>query len=108
MAFFIPLIYTSNEELIDSQIKHASDIMNAQTAQVRSVASKHTAQVADLTKQYMGDYSAKAQQMLRGHGQQVKEEDFPAPPTSDFKHEVPTETEPLIDVEEKEKPALAL
>jgi hypothetical protein len=105
MAFFVPLIYTSNQELIDNQIKHASDIVNAQTAQVRSVASKHTAQVAGITKQYMGDYSAKAQQMLRGHP--VKESDFPAAPKGDVKHEE-AEQEPLLDIDDKEKPTPAM
>ncbi|PKS09791.1 hypothetical protein jhhlp_004412 [Lomentospora prolificans] len=65
-AFMIPLLYTSNQELIDAQLKHASEIVNAQTAQVRSAANKHTAHVAEITKQYMGDYSAKAQGLIRG------------------------------------------
>ncbi|CAI4212591.1 unnamed protein product [Parascedosporium putredinis] len=49
-AFMIPLLYTSNQEVIDAQLKHASDLVNAQTAQVRDAANKHTAHVAELTK----------------------------------------------------------
>jgi hypothetical protein len=81
-AFAIPPLYTSNQELIDSQIKQASDVVNAQTAQLRSAATKHTAQATSLTKQYMGDYTAKAQQMLRG--KPVESSDFPAAPKGGF------------------------
>ena len=73
----MPLLYTSNQELIDNQIAQASDVLNAQTAQIRQVASKHTAAAADLTKQYMGDYTSKAQQMIRGRTGAT-----PAPPAS--------------------------
>lgn len=65
-TFMIPLLYTSNQELIDAQLKHASEIVNSQTAQVRTAANQHTAHFAELTKQYMGDYSAKAQGLIRG------------------------------------------
>ncbi|TPX18908.1 uncharacterized protein E0L32_011386 [Thyridium curvatum] len=65
--FFVPLVYTSNQELIDHHLQQASDIVNSQTAQLREVASKHTSHATEITKQYMGDYTAKAQSMLRGH-----------------------------------------
>lgn len=105
VAFIVPLAYTSNQELIDNQIRHASELMGAQTAQLRDAASKHTSDITSMTKQYMGDYSAKAQSMLRGrsaspeaaraHGQQdgaadmkhipeIKEEDFPPAPSGIF------------------------
>jgi hypothetical protein len=73
------------------------------------VAGKHTAHATEITKQYMGDYTAKAQQMLRGRStspeatktgpasKQYKDTDFPAPPTQDFKKEpVVKSEEPLI------------
>lgn len=107
--FFVPLVYSSNQELIDSQIKNASDIIGEQTSQFRAVAGKHTAQATELTKQYMGDYTTKAQQLLgrvatdsmtpvpvgSEPASDVKEADFPAAPSSDFKKdtvEVPTES----------------
>ncbi|KAH7035616.1 Reticulon-domain-containing protein [Microdochium trichocladiopsis] len=65
-TFFVPLIYTSNQELIDHHVKHAAEIVNSQTEQLRNVASKHTSQGVEITKQYMGDYTAKAQQMISG------------------------------------------
>ncbi|KAI1853211.1 hypothetical protein JX265_000290 [Neoarthrinium moseri] len=119
IVFFVPLIYTSNQELIDHHLKQAQDVVNTQTEQFRQVASKHTSQATEITKQYMGDYTTKAQQMLRGRSaspeavtKQPKEADFPAVPKEpafpavpkeDFKHDEPvapvavkTEEEPLI------------
>ncbi|KAL2158883.1 hypothetical protein VTH06DRAFT_2913 [Thermothelomyces fergusii] len=100
--FFVPLIYTTNKELIDKQLKHASDVVNAQTSQLRIVAQKHTAQATQVTKQYVGDYTAKAQALITGarhHAEQplkatpIKETDFPTPPKEDIKP--PAETEPV-------------
>lgn len=106
--FLVPLIYTSNQELIDHHLKQASDIVNTQTAQIRQVAGQHTAHATEVTKQYMGDYTAKAQELLRGRSsspevvpkssKQYQETDFPAAPKKDFKLSEPEfkETEPLI------------
>ncbi|OAA55039.1 Reticulon [Niveomyces insectorum RCEF 264] len=71
VAFFAPLIYKTNKELIDEQLKNASDIVDAQTSQLREAANKHTAHATELTKQYMGDYTAKAQELLRGRSPQA-------------------------------------
>lgn len=98
--FFTPLIYKTNQEVIDYQIHHASEVIGAQTAQLRETAQKSTAQATEVTKQYMGDYTAKAQQLI-GRGRSVspethvklapkeyKDADFPEPPkdykTTDF------------------------
>ena len=114
IAFAAPLVYTANKELIDAQLKNAADIVDAQTAQLRSAAGKHTSHVTDLTKQYMGDYSAKAQSMIRGRAaaaadkfpsapthqpeEPLKESDFPAAPEGDVKEEEPkTEAGPQAD-----------
>ncbi|GAB1316662.1 Reticulon-like protein 1 [Madurella fahalii] len=106
VVFFAPLIYMTNQELIDDQLKHAGEIVNAQTAQLRTVAQKHTEQATQVTKQYMGDYTAKAQALIKGargngHGQHnhhkadLKASDFPAAPKEDLKS-APAEEEPLI------------
>jgi hypothetical protein len=116
VVFFTPLIYTSNQELIDTQLKHAGEIVGAQTAQLRSVAQKHTEQATQVTKQYMGDYTAKAQSLIKGgrhHDEQpqqkpsVKATDFPAAPREDVKgpdfpvvpkeEPKPAVTEPTLD-----------
>lgn len=97
VAFFTPLIYTTNQELIDSQLKHASEVVNAQTAQLRSVAQKHTEQATQITKQYMGDYTAKAQSLIKGARTDLKPSDFPAAPKEDFNIPVvKAEQEPLV------------
>jgi len=68
LAFVLPLIYVTNKELIDHHLKNASDVVEAQTSQVRSVAQKQAEQVSAMGKQYAGDYTGKVQEMLRGKG----------------------------------------
>ncbi|TGJ78552.1 hypothetical protein E0Z10_g10213 [Xylaria hypoxylon] len=97
VLFLAPLIYTTNQELIDHYVREGSDILNSQTEQLRQVASKHTSQATEITKQYMGDYTAKAQMMLHRGGSaspepaskpasqhNIKETDFPAAPNQGF------------------------
>jgi len=110
VIFFTPLIYTSNQELIDSQLKHASDVVNAQTAQLRTVAQKHTEQATQITKQYMGDYTAKAQSLIKGaKAPEIKSSDFPAAPevhSADFpaapKEDLYTTAPPVANKSEQE------
>ncbi|KAI1143058.1 Reticulon-domain-containing protein [Hypoxylon sp. FL0543] len=111
LLFFVPLIYATNQELIDHHLKQASDVLNSQTEQLRQVASRQTAQATEITKQYMGDYTAKAQQMLRGRSSSpeaapksapqtsLKESDFPRAPKEDLQNKEEhseDEEEPLI------------
>ncbi|TLD24137.1 hypothetical protein PspLS_06846 [Pyricularia sp. CBS 133598] len=116
LAFVAPLIYKTNKEMIDEHLKQVSSIVESQTNQLKEVAGKHTAQATELTKQYMGDYTAKAQSLLRGRSPETVSKtpaapaapapadelthDFPSAPTTDIKT-----TEPIKD--EKE-PLLAL
>ncbi|KAH7328147.1 Reticulon-domain-containing protein [Stachybotrys elegans] len=93
VVFFVPLIYTSNQEIIDEQLKNASEVLNAQTAQVRSVAQQQASHVSALTQKYAGDYTAKVQEMLHIRGgvfptpekpvPAAKEPEFPTPPTEE-------------------------
>ncbi|KAH8681373.1 Reticulon-domain-containing protein [Xylariales sp. PMI_506] len=105
VIFFAPLVYRSNQELIDENLKQVQSIVNSQTEQLREVASKHTAQVTELTKGYVGDYTTKAQQMLRGRSATPeisvvpKESAFPQVPKEDFK-EQPEVAEPTHSEEE--------
>ena len=106
IVFFTPLIYQTNQELIDHYLKEASDIINAQSEQLRQVASKHTSQAAELSKQYVGDYTAKAQQLIRGRSaspetaRAPKPSDFPAAPKEGFeakaKESEDSAAEPLL------------
>lgn len=100
VVFLTPLIYTTNQELIDSQLKHASEIVNAQTAQLKTAAQRHTEQATQITKQYMGDYTAKAQSLIKGaRGTELKASDFPSAPKEDLKTSAPAvkaEQDPLV------------
>lgn len=96
VAFLVPLIYTTNQELIDEQIKNASEAINAQTAQVRSIAQKQADQLTAMGKQYAGDYTGKVQQMLRGHG---------GPPPVPGKTESPKKAAPEFPSPPTEEPA---
>ncbi|KAI1369429.1 Reticulon-domain-containing protein [Xylaria arbuscula] len=96
VLFLAPLIYSSNQELIDHYVQEGSNVLNSQTEQLRQVASKHTSQATEITKQYMGDYTAKAQSMLHRGGSaspepasksNIKEADFPEAPKQGFKTE---------------------
>ncbi|KAI1823607.1 Reticulon-domain-containing protein [Xylaria intraflava] len=98
VVFFAPLIYTTNKELIDHYLQEGSDALSSQTEELRQVASKHASQATEITKQYMGDYTAKAQMMLhRGRSaspepaakpapqSNIREADFPEAPKQDLK-----------------------
>ena len=73
LAFVLPLVYITNKELIDHHLKNASDVVEAQTSQVRNVAKKQAEQVTAIGKQYAGDYTGKVQEMLHGKGTAVAE-----------------------------------
>lgn len=88
----MPLVYTTNQELIDHHLENASNVIRAQTEQFRKIAGTHTAKATEVTRQFVGDYTSKAQQMFRGRQasaepptQSVKESDFPAAPKEDIK-----------------------
>lgn len=121
VLFTAPLIYTSNQELIDHHLKNAQQIVNTQTEQLRQVAGTHTARATEITKQYVGDYTSKAQEMLRGKSASpqaapsapaapaapaVKDSDFPAAPKEDIKVEEPAVPAPEIKHEAAEQEPL--
>jgi len=106
VLFLSPLIYQTNQELIDHHVRNASNIVNQQTNQVKQIASHHAGRATEATKQYVGDYSAKAQEMIgnaRGRStspeitskpvksepltstSQYKASDFPAAPKEEIK-----------------------
>jgi ABC-type multidrug transport system fused ATPase/permease subunit len=63
-TYFTPLIYISNRELIDEQIVNAQEIINSQTNQLRDMAGERTSHATGLMKQYVGEYSSKAQGII--------------------------------------------
>jgi hypothetical protein len=114
VLFLSPLIYKTNKELIDHHVNNASNIINQQTEQVKQLASHHAARATETTKQYVGDYSAKAQDLIGSRSRSVsptittksepapvkkenvptqyKSEDFPAAPKEEFKSAPTTES----------------
>lgn len=64
VLFLAPLIYKTNQELIDHHLNNASNVINKQTVQVKNLASEHAARATENTKSLVGDYSAKAQDMI--------------------------------------------
>lgn len=66
-VFLAPLIYKTNKEFIDHHLSNASDVIVQQSEQIKSVATQHATAAANTTKQYVGDYSAKAQEMIQTH-----------------------------------------
>lgn len=108
VLFLAPLIYKTNQELIDHHVSNATKVINDQTAQAKALASQHAGRAAESTKSLVGDYSAKAQEMIgNARGRSVsptlsskptpevkkeniptssyKAEDFPTAPKEEFK-----------------------
>ncbi|CAG8364477.1 unnamed protein product [Penicillium salamii] len=94
-TYFAPLIYISNREIIDEQIANAQEIINAQTNQLCDLAGERTSQATGLMKQYVGEYSSKAQGYI---GSRRSTSPEVTKVVSPIKHEVIIEsakTEPL-------------
>jgi len=64
VLFVTPLVYKTNKEFIDEHLSQLTQIANQQTEQVRQLASHHAARATETTKQYVGEYSNKAQEMI--------------------------------------------
>ncbi|KAJ4164633.1 hypothetical protein LMH87_006296 [Akanthomyces muscarius] len=126
LAFFVPLVYAANKELIDEHLQNASEVINAQTAQVRDAAQKQADQLTTLGKQYAGDYTGKVQDMIRGRPAptaasaapekipvaKAKGPDFPVAPTEEpvpvAKEAAPETTElPEIPAVPEQEPLIA-
>lgn len=98
VTFLVPLVYTQNKELIDSQLEHASNVVSAQTQQIRDVtadtASKSFESVKGYTNEYAGaasEYIGKSRQKIPmpagtngSTGSSIKKEDFPEAPQNAF------------------------
>lgn len=99
VTFLIPLIYTSNKELIDAQYEHVSNIAVKQTQQFRDLTAEHTSKAAETVKAYTGEYASVASEYIGKSRQKipsvagttngttksgVNETDFPRAPNSGF------------------------
>lgn len=64
IAYIGPLVYISNREIIDEQIANLQAIISSQTNQLKDLAGERTSHATGLMKQYVGDYSSKAQEYI--------------------------------------------
>lgn len=64
IAYFGPLVYMNNQEVIDAHIANAQEVINTQASQLKGLAEEQTSHATGLMKQYVDDYSAKAQEYI--------------------------------------------
>lgn len=95
VIYLAPLVYIKNKDLIDGQMEHASEVISAQTNQIKEIAGEHTSKGFESMKQYTGDYAAKAHDLMGSARQKipatvggqakptVKESQFPATPKNE-------------------------
>ncbi|QIW97659.1 hypothetical protein AMS68_003177 [Peltaster fructicola] len=62
--YFLPLIYVSNKELIDTQLNNASSVISEQATQVRDLAAQQANQAYEATSSATSQYVNKAQEMM--------------------------------------------
>lgn len=128
-AYFGPLVYISNREIIDEQIANIQAIITAQTNQLKDMAGEQTSHATGLMKQYVGEYSHKAQEYIGRRSAspemtkaapsavtpvktepaselQIKKEDFPEAPKVEPVAQSVESTEPATQAAERE-PLLA-
>jgi len=70
LAYFIPLAYIQNHEIIDEQIAHLKSILSDQAHQLSDMASHHTNKAVEMSQTAFNDYSAKAQDLI-GQGKKT-------------------------------------
>ncbi|KAJ5814555.1 Reticulon [Penicillium riverlandense] len=101
VAYFAPLVYISNREIIDEQISNAQSIISSQTNQLKDLAGEHTSHATGLMKQYVGDYSSKAQEYI-GHRKTASPEMTKAAPVPAKAPEPASEpaSEPLVNTQD--------
>jgi len=63
-AYFGPLVYISNREIIDEHIANLQSIVSSQTNQLKDLAGERTSHATGVMKQYVGEYSSKAQEYI--------------------------------------------
>ncbi|PLB50058.1 hypothetical protein P170DRAFT_473633 [Aspergillus steynii IBT 23096] len=95
IAYFGPLVYMDNREVIDAQIEHVQGIVESQAHQLKDLAEERAARTSGVIQQYLNDYSAKAQGLLPGQRRSASPEVAKVAPT-------PT---PVIKKEPEPEPA---
>lgn len=94
-VFFIPLVYTTNKELIDGQLANAHNVINEQATQVRDLAAQHTGRAAEAAKSTANQYTAKAQELIGQAKSKAASPNAPNPVNAN-----PTKDEPQRDIKD--------
>lgn len=113
VLYTAPLIYITNQKVIDDAVEQTSAIVNQQTSQLRDLAGQHTEAATKAAKSYAGEYTSMAQDYMGIKKQEhtlkpsevagtAKPSDLPNPPTtspmpSAPKTELKHEQEPLLN-----------
>jgi len=72
LAFTVPLVYLKNQEVIDQQIAHLSEIINAQLNQAKQVGGKYANEYTIQAKQAAGQWTGKIQELTGAKKEEVK------------------------------------
>jgi hypothetical protein len=64
IAYLGPLIYISNQEIIDEQIAEIQQLLNSQANHAKELANQQTTRATGLVKQYANDYTTKAHEYI--------------------------------------------
>jgi hypothetical protein len=96
-TYFTPLIYISNREIIDEQIHNLQEIIHSQTNQLRDLAGERTSHATGLMKQYVGEYSSKAQEIIGSRRSTSPETTKVVSPVKQETVVQSAKTEPLAD-----------
>lgn len=104
-AFFTPLIYIKNQELIDHHISNAQSLINEQATQVRDLASQHTSKAMEASQSALKDYSAKASEIMGGAKKAAVEKGYVAQETVDKVPGGGATASPAVEVKKEDFPS---
>ena len=64
VAYVGPLVYMNNSEVIDARVEEVQSIVNSQANQLKDLVEQRTVNATGMVKQYVDDYSNKAQEYI--------------------------------------------
>ncbi|EKV07065.1 hypothetical protein PDIG_75790 [Penicillium digitatum PHI26] len=96
-TYFAPLFYINNRELIDEHIIEAQEIINFQTNQLRDMAGERTLHATELMKQYVDEYSSKAQGYIGTRRSPSPRTTKPVSPINRKTVVKPAKVEPIVE-----------
>ena len=64
VAYVGPLVYMNNREVIDARVEEVQSIANSQANQLKDLVEQRTVHATGMVKQYVDDYSNKAQEYI--------------------------------------------